>query len=105
VLDPAQFPQHHLAPLRCSTEVNGPCSESGHNIIEPTAHGLLAFQHIHRANYHFKFVKLKRNSPNRVAHFQQPLLVQTVAFSTGSRRETPGSLLRGAGKGPFRRTC
>lgn len=66
-------PRYGLPSLRCATEIDGSRSERGYDIVEPTAHGLFTFQHIHRSNYHFELVKLAGHGPNHVTHFPQPL--------------------------------
>lgn len=78
MFDASQLPQHGPAPPRCLAEVDGPPSERWHDTIEPTAHCLFAFQHIHRAKYQFEFVELPGNGSNHSAHFAQPLLVQRL---------------------------
>jgi hypothetical protein len=78
MLNPAQLSQHGSPSPCCLTEVDRPRSECGHDVIVPTTHNPFVFQHIHGANYHFEFIKLAGNGPNRVAHFLQPLLIRQL---------------------------
>jgi len=91
MFDAPQFPQHSVPPARCLTEIDRPSSKRGNEAIEPSARGLFAFEHIHRAKYWFKLVEPSRNCPNHVAHFPQPLLVHQRRLFGNSPHQALGS--------------
>ena len=68
MLNPPQLPQHGAPPPRRLAQIYWPGSEGRDYQIEPTPHGLFAFQCFQGTKYEFKLVNLARNGPNHAEH-------------------------------------
>ncbi len=58
VFDSAQLPQNRPSAARRLAEIYWPSSERRDYTVEPTPHGLFAFEHLHGTEYQFKLVNL-----------------------------------------------